>query len=637
MASNRRLAAIVFTDMVGSTALAQVDEPEALRRREEQERLIRSLVASHQGREVKSMGDGFLLEFESALRAVECAIDIQERLHDRNSRPGARPIQLRVGIHLGDIEVRGNDIFGDSVNVASRIEPLAAPGGICLTEPVFGQVRNKLPHRLERLPAQSLKNVRFPFDVYRVVLPWERGADRAGARDPHRVAVMPLVNLIADPTEAYFADGMTEEIISAISKVRELDVISRTSVMQYKDTTRKVVEIGSDLNVGTLLEGSVRKAGNRVRIAVQLIDANDDKHLWAENYDRTLEDVFSIQSEIAQSVATMLKVTLLEKDRKRLETIPTRDPEAHALYLRGIAAPTWESAIEYFQQAIARDPEYALAYALLANAVLQMGFQEITPAKESSERGERLVLRALALDPSLAEAHAVLAVALFSRGEYIGVERELAAALELDPNHLTTLGHKSNWERFKRHFAESERLARRRLELAPLSLDTLQDLAHYLTMLRKPDEAVEIFTKVRAADPSVFWAGQSLGMAYVLQGEFEEGIAILRDAIGSNPSWGLETPRTFLGWALGRARRYEELRALLAEALAWHETNHRGALPIAVFYAGLGENDRALEWLEKCFEERPYMLPAAFSDVYFESLWADPRFEVLRSRVGLTG
>ncbi len=634
--AGRHLAAIMFTDMVGSTVLGQTDEAEALRLRDEHEQLLRPVFAAHGGREIKSMGDGFLVEFDSTLRAVLCAIDLQERLHERNATPGRRAIQVRVGIHLGDVEVRGSDIVGDSVNVASRIEPLAAPGGICLTEPVFGQVRNKLPHRLEKLPPPVLKNVRFPFDVYRVVLPWEPGSGGVGTRDPHRVAVMPLVNLIADPAEAYFADGMTEEIISAIAKVRELDVISRTSVTQYRNTTKKVVEIGSDLNVGTLLEGSVRKAGNRVRIAVQLIDANDDKHLWAENYDRTLEDVFSIQSEIAQSVATMLKVTLLEKDRKRLETVPTRDPEAHALYLRGIAAPTWEAALDFYQQAIAKDPEYALAYAALANAVLQMGFQEITPAKESSERGERLVLRALALDPLLAEAHAVLAVALFSRGDYVGVERELAVALELDPNHLTTLGHKSNWERFKRHFAESERLARRRLELAPLSMDALQDLAHYLTLLRKPDEAVALFTRVLQADPSGFWARPSLGMAYVLQGEFEVGIPMLREAIASNPSWGLETPRTFLGWAFGRARRYEELRALLGEGLAWHETNHRAALPIAVFYAGLGENDRALEWLEKCFEERPYMLPAAFSDVYFESLWADPRFEALRSRVGLT-
>ena len=627
----------MFTDMVGSTASAQVNEVEALTLQDEQAGLVRPVFAAHQGREIKSMGDGFLIDFDSALRAVQCALDIQQRLRERNSHPGAVPILLRIGVHLGDVEMRGSDIFGDSVNVASRIEPLAEPGGICVTEPVFGQVRNKIPNRMEKLPRQVLKNVRFPVDVYRVTMPWEDRIGTTGTLDAHRIAVMPLANLISDPAEAYFADGMTEEIISAISKVRELDVISRTSVMQYKNTTKKAAEIGSDLNVGTLLEGSVRKAGNRVRIAVQLIDANSDKHLWAENYDRTLEDVFSIQSEIAQSVAAMLKVTLLEKDRKRLERVPTRDPEAHALFLKGRAAPTHQIASTFYQKAIEKDPEYALAYTKLANAALQMGFNETAPARESSEKGEALVRRALQLDPSLAEAHAVLAVALFTRGDYTGVERELNLALELDPNHDITLNHQSNWERFKRHFEESTRIARRRLELDPLSLDVIQDVAAQLVLLRHPDDALELFTKVLKIDRDAFLAQDYLGLAYVQKGRLEEGITVLREAIGKEKSWSLESPKTYLGFALGKAGRFDELRGLLAEALDWHETNHRGALPIAVLYASLGENDRALEWLERSFQERPYMLPAAFSDFYFEQLWSDPRFETLRSRVGLSG
>ena len=445
---------------------------------------------------------------------------------------------------------------------------------------------------------------------------------------------MPLVNMISDPSEAYFADGMTEEIISAISKVRELDVISRTSVTQYRNTTKKVAEIGRDLNVGTLLEGSVRKAGNRVRIAVQLIDANSDKHIWAENYDRTLEDVFSIQSEIAQSVASMLKVALLEDDRKRLERAPTKDPEAHSLYLKGKAAPSYQIASEFFQKAIDTDPEYALAYTALADAILQMGFQETTPPKESSQKGEALVVRALALDPSLAEAHAVLAVALFSRGEYQGVDRELDLALELDPNHTTALGHKSNWERFKRHFDESERLARRRLELDPLSLNMIQDVAGQLLRLRHPEEAIALLTKVLKIDAGAFWNRSDLGLAYVQLGRFEEGIAFLREAIGKENTFSLECATTYLGYALSKVGKIDELRELLSEGLEWHSKNHRGALPIAVMYADLGENDRALEWLGKSFEERPYMLPAAFSDFYLEQLWSDPRFEALRRRLG---
>jgi adenylate cyclase len=625
----------MFTDMVGSTAAAQSDEASALKLLEAQEALLRPRFSAHQGREVKSTGDGFLVVFDSALRAVQCAIDIQQLLRERNAESGVRPIEVRIGVHLGDIEERGNDIFGDSVNIASRIEPLADPGGICITEPVFGQVRNKVSNHLEKLESRTLRNVRFPIEVYKVTLSWEHSTGDSEPLDKHRVAVMPLVNMIPDPSEAYFADGMTEEIISAISKVRELDVISRTSVAQYKNTTKKVAEIGRDLNVGTLLEGSVRKAGNRVRIAVQLIDANSDKHIWAENYDRTLEDVFSIQSEIAQSVASMLKVALLENDRKRLEKAPTKDPEAHSLYLKGKAAPTWKIASEFYQKAIDKDPLYALAYVALSRSILQMGISEDILPRGSSEQAEALVRRALTLDPSLAEAHAELAVALFSRGDYKGFERELALALEMDPNHTTLLLYQSTWERFKRHFDESDRLERRRLELDPLSLDTIQSVAWQLLLLRHSDEAIALFTKVRKIDPEAFWAKRPLGLAYVQKGLFDGGIALILESIGKEKTFSLDSPRTDLGYAFGKAGRFVELKELLAEALDWHQKNQRGALPIASMYASLGENDKALEWLEKSFDEHPPWLPAAFSDYYFEQLWPDPRFEALRSRLGL--
>ena len=210
MASTRRLAAIMFTDMVGSTASAQLNEAAALTLRQEQAALVRGVFAAHQGREIKSMGDGFLAEFESALRAVQCAIEIQQRLHDRNSRTNQPPIHLRVGIHLGDVEVRGSDIFGDSVNVASRIEPLANPGGICVTEPVFGQVRNKISNRFEKLETMALKNIQFPIDVYRLMLPWEptRTATPApfdGKSDRNRVAVLPFANISPDTSDAYLS------------------------------------------------------------------------------------------------------------------------------------------------------------------------------------------------------------------------------------------------------------------------------------------------------------------------------------------------------------------------------------------------------------------------------------------------
>lgn len=636
MASTRRLAAIMFTDMVGSTAAAQNDETSALRAIETQAEILRPRFAAHQGREVKSLGDGFLVVFDSALRAVQCAIDVQQLMRERNSEPGIVPILLRIGIHLGDVEERANDIFGDSVNVASRIEPLASPGGICLTEPVFGQVRNKITNPLEKLEPRVLKNVRFPFDVYKVAMPWELGMGAPVPSRKHRVAVMPLVNMISDPSEEYFADGMTEELISAISKVRELDVISRTSVTQYKATTKKAIEIGRELNVGTLLEGSVRKAGNRVRIAVQLIDAESDKHVWAESYDRTLEDVFSIQSEIAQAVASMLKVTLLEGDRRRIERVPTEDPEAHVNYLKGKSADTYQAAISFYQRAIDKDPNFALAYAALANAHVQMGFAEEVPREDAAREAEKFVNRSLELDPLLGESHAILALVLFTRGDYVGVDRELDRALELEPNSTTALGHKSNYSRFKRHYDESARLARRALELDPLSLDMIQETAYHFVELNRPADAIPLLTKAVQIDPGAFWGQYWLGLAYVEEGRVEDGVALMREARSKMKQFwsGLAIDWAY---ALAKAGRVAELKELLAESLEFHDKNRRGALSLVAIYANLGEKERAFEWIEKALDERPYMLPTVFSDVPFESLWSDSRIRVLKNRMGWHG
>ncbi len=363
----------MFTDMVGSTALAQTNETEALRLRDEQEAIVRPLFATHQGRAIKSMGDGFLAEFDSALRAVECAIDIQQRLHERNARPGLSPIQLRIGIHLGDVEARGADIFGDSVNVASRIEPLAEPGGICVTEPVFGQVRNKIPNRLEKLAPQVLRNVRFPVEVYRVILFREAAVSPAANLGPTGLAVLPFTNISPDVKDEYFADGLTEELITVLSQLRGLRVIARTSVMPYRAPSKGVTQIGAELGVSWVLEGSVRKAGNRLRITAQLIDVASQGHVWANSYDRELDDVFALQSEMAKQVAEALKLKLLSRDEARLDQRSPPRPESYLEYLqgrtslRGFTETEMRAAKEHFERAIALDGRNAAAHAGLAD------------------------------------------------------------------------------------------------------------------------------------------------------------------------------------------------------------------------------------------------------------------------------
>ncbi len=630
----RRLAAIMFTDMVGSTRAAQEDEASALELIRAQEELLRPRFSAHQGRVIKSLGDGFLVVFDSALRAVQCAVDIQQAIRSRNAGSGTRPIQLRIGVHLGDIEERGSDVFGDSVNIAARIEPLADPEGICITEPVFGQVQNKITNRFEKLEPQTLKDVRFPVDVYRMRMSWDPGPALAATWDPRRVAVMPLVNMIPDPSEAYFADGMTEEIISAISKVRDLAVISRTSVTQYKNTTKKVAEIARDLNVGTLLEGSVRKAGNRVRIAVQLIDANSDKHLWSENYDRTLDDVFSIQSEIAQGVASRLQVTLLDSDRKRLERAPTRDPEAHAFFLKGRAAHGPVNAIEFYRKAVEKDPRYALAHAWLAIATLNRGFSDIVPALDAAREAESSLQQALVLDPALPEAHAARAFALYLRWDFEGAQTEANRALELDPNSHEALAYGAFLLRLPRRFEESEKLVRRALELDPLSPATLRDAGTDLLYLGRPEEAAALFKTVLEIEPEEATARGNLGLACVQQGLLDQGVAMIRDGI--RMSGGIEVATACdLSYALRKADRLGELREFLTEVLAWYTQRGYGATALVAVYANLGELDPAFEWFGRALDEHSAYLPTAVFDFAFENLWPDPRFESLKERLGL--
>ncbi len=286
VSGERRLAAIMFTDIVGYTSLSQRNEALALQLLERHQALLRPIFPKHGGREVKTIGDAFMIQFDSALAAVECAVEMQEAVHN-HSRPASDTLAMKVGIHVGDVVQSGQDVYGDAVNIASRIEPLAKGGEVCISEQVFDQVRNKVPFKLIKLAPHQLKNVAIPIDVYRVELPWEAQAMsmRAANLPADRIAVLPFVSMSLDQQDEFFADGLTEELIGSLALVKGLKVIARTSVMNYKNEKKNVSEIGRELGVGTVVEGSVRKAGNRIRVAVQVIDVNTEEHLWAEKYD----------------------------------------------------------------------------------------------------------------------------------------------------------------------------------------------------------------------------------------------------------------------------------------------------------------------------------------------------------------
>jgi len=384
--ANRRLAAILAADVAGYSRLMGADEEgtherlKALRRG-----LLDPKITEHRGRIVKTTGDGLLVEFASVVDAVRCAVAVQQAMPERNTGVGAESrIEFRIGINLGDVIVEGDDIYGDGVNIAARIEALADPGGVFVSNTVHDQVRDRLPFGFDDLGEQQVKNIARPVRVYRV-----RDTDKSASAlaptvlplpDKPSIAVLPFANISGDPEQEYFADGMVEEIITALSRVRWLFVIARNSSFTYKGHAVGVNQIGRELGVRYVLEGSVRKAGNRVRITAQLVEAESGAQLWADRFEGSLEDVFQLQDDVAVSVAGVIEPALQAAEARRSAKRPTRDLTAYDLFLRALAVGSSRSkagitrALDFSEQAIGRDPHYgsALGYAASCRVVMDV-------------------------------------------------------------------------------------------------------------------------------------------------------------------------------------------------------------------------------------------------------------------------
>jgi len=408
--ATRKLAAIMFTDMVGYTALMQKEESKARELIERHRALLKPFVKKHGGEIIQFVGDGTFCRFDSAIEAVNAAVEIQKVLELEPE------INLRIGIHVGDVVVKGDEVYGDGVNIAARIEPLAIAGGICVSARVRDDIKNQSGLNLTSLGKKDLKNVDEEIEVYSVSRETENAPDTPALQKPTptanifsikwlgiaavvillvivglkvdfgtmvaesneevnrlSIAVLPFTNMSADPENEFFSDGITEDILTQLSKIHSLEVISRTSIMQYKNTTKSLREIGKELGVATILEGSVRRGGNRVRITAQLIDTETDKNLWADTYDRDLDDIFAIQSDVAKKIAAALKTSLTPEEEDRLNQKPTDNIEAYDYYLRGNdyaygsnERNDFEIGIELYQKAIELDPNFSNAYSNLS-------------------------------------------------------------------------------------------------------------------------------------------------------------------------------------------------------------------------------------------------------------------------------
>ena len=446
----RRLTAILAADVVGYSRLMGLDEAGTLSALKTHRReMADAKIAEHQGRIVKLTGDGMLVEFPSVVNAVACAADIQRRMRERNvDVPEDRRIEFRIGIHLGDIIFEDNDIYGDGVNVAARIEGIAKPGGVAVSGSVRDNVGNRLDLAFEDTGEQTLKNIERPIRVYNVNLfqgaPPPRATSGAAqpkaeqAKEKPSIAVLPFNNMSGDPEQEYFSDGITEDIITDLSKISGLFVVGRNTVFTYKGKSVKLQQAAVELGVKFLLEGSVRKAGQRVRITGQLIDGATGGHLWADRYDRDLTDIFAIQDEITHTIVDQLKVRLLPEEKKAIEQTPTGNVEAYTYYLRGRQFLHRHSRTYYgfakrmFVKAVELDPLYARAYAGIADcdSFLFLHYN----MNVSLESILATSAKALDLESGLAEAHASRGLALSLGQRYPEAEAEFERAIALDRN-----------------------------------------------------------------------------------------------------------------------------------------------------------------------------------------------------------
>ncbi len=636
----------MFTDMVGFSSRAQVDESTALALLDRHNRFLRPIFARFHGREVKTVGDAFVVVFESALEATRCALDIQRMLHYYNLRINDPwKIRIRIGVHVGDVVETDGDVLGDSVNIAARIVTLAGPEGICVSQQVYDQVANKVGTALTKMPPVTLKNVRVPGSVYRAVPVWDEEPRRpapTAAAQSRLVAVLPFASISPEPQDGYFADGLTDELISELSQVRGLSVIARTSVAPYKTSPKSIAEVARELGVDTVVEGSVRKAGSQVRISLTLVDAATQRPLWAHRYDREVDDVFAVQEDIAKrtSKALRLEIDRAAGEERRAPAVPNprfgtvTTGEAYDHYLRGLVATTHhgeegrghEEAVREFELATRLDPTLADAFAAWANLYVVIAGDTV-PFREVIPRARELAQRALDIAPDLSEAHSTLGnIALQFDHDWELAETEFTNAIALNSSNvgayrfygvlLGTLGR----------YDEAKQVYRRAIVLDPGGHDRMA-LALTEVLSGNVDAGVRMSEEATPhPDPDSAGHRAYRGMIYLLAGRRDDARRMADAPLPDAASDSDRFDHALLNALVGRP---EAARRLAVEAEQGKAASYTSAADLAMLYSALGAPDRALDLLEQDHREGDAILWLRYAHPSFDAIRDDPRFTAL--------
>ncbi len=585
----RQLAAILFADMVGYTSLMQENEALARLKRKRLKEVLETTVSRYNGKVVQYYGDGSLSIFGSAIDCVTSAIHIQQQLQQEPK------VALRIGIHTGDVAIEDESIYGDGVNLASRIESLAVPGGIFISEKVYDEIRNQRDMETREMGYFELKNVQFPVRIFAIanngIAVPRRDELRGKTKQPNnRLAVLPFVNMSTDPDNEYFSDGITEELLNALTKVDGLQVTSRTSVFAFKGKNTDIRDIAIQLNVDRVLEGSVRKSGNRVRITAQLINATDGYHIWSETYDRNLTDIFEVQDEISGIIAGKLgKMHTVESDQ--LVKAPVKNVAAYTHYLRGLhylnklTPADSRKAIECFEEAIALEPRYAQAYARSAAAYSVLGVTGQMLPEKAFAIVNSYADKALQIDDNLPEGHLAKASAY--------------------------LFHEWKW---KEAFDELQTAK----QLSPGGVEAYQLLGYYYLIVGQKQKAVEMLEEAEKIDPLSPIVTQALGNMYIFAARYDDAIVQADKMLDLNPTMRISIEMK--GWATGNKGDWEKALEYFKEV---HRlTNHplKGLMGMGYTYAKLGQEENALECIRK-IEQRQEQDPGSITDPELASIW----------------
>ena len=634
MESTQRLAAIMFTDIVGYTALMGRDQEAALSILNKNRAIHKSSIQRHNGRWLKEMGDGTLASFPSAFEAVQCAGMIQ-------SEATAHGISLRTGIHVGDVVFEAGDVFGDGVNIASRIEQMAVKGQILVSDVVYRNIKNKRGIHAKFLGEKTLKNVEAATKIYSISVDhlnvaFETPLDHDETAKLTSIAVLPFANMSSDPEQEYFCDGLAEELLNLLSQVKDLKVAARTSSFSFKDQNEDISKIGRELRVQTVLEGSVRKSGNRLRITAQLIEVNNGYHLWSQRFDREVSDIFDIQDEISVAILDALKLKLVGAQSDNLQRRHVENIAAYDFYLQGRfyfnkwTEEGYHKAIKYYDKAIDMEPDYALAHAGLGEVYQNLWFFGFLPPEQSLKPMKDSALRAITLDPGICESHVVIGrVRLHYEWDLLGAEQAFMKAIALNPNYADAHDQCAFALHLQGKISNGLLHTKSALELDPFSAMINLHAGYSFIWCRELDKIEKQGHKLRALYPDFFGGYFLNGYVHLARAEFNDAIQLLKKVVTLAP---MAMTEGLLGLALVLKGDHQSAQATLAKIDTMITEQKTGFFFRGLIRAGLGKYDLAMKDFEASYNAREGifihsqvwfrfdMIPSILSDARMKSL-----------------